>query len=114
MRAIIDRLEEDKAVIELDGAMFTVPRALFDGAQEGDHIEITVLGKPQDESGITAPKDTDESAPAEAVEAESVIADDAESGDDPRRIFERLRAKRQRRSRSPDGDPDPEKHVDKC
>lgn len=47
MRVIIDRFEEELAVAELpDGSMLNVPRALFDGAKEGDAVEITVLGKP--------------------------------------------------------------------
>ncbi len=51
MRVIIDRFEEDYAVVELNEMMYTVPRALFDGAHEGDAVEITVLGKlPQDVS----------------------------------------------------------------
>ena len=106
MRVIIDRFEEDKAVIEVDGEMLTVPRALFEDAHEGDHIEITVLGRPHNESEITEPDDEDEAAPD--------FSEDAESAESPRLIFERLRSRRKRRSPSPDSDHDHEKHVDKC
>lgn len=49
MKIIIDRFEEDFAVVELDEKMYNVPRALFPEAQEGDTVEITVLGKIQHE-----------------------------------------------------------------
>lgn len=48
MRVIIDRFEGDLAVVELNEVMYNVPRALFDGAHEGDVVEITVLGKPDE------------------------------------------------------------------
>ena len=70
MRVIIDRLEEEFAVVELDGRMYNVPRALLPGAQEGDTAEITVLGKIQ-----------------------------SEGGDAPHEIFERLRKKSRRKKK---------------
>jgi hypothetical protein len=47
MRVVIDRFEDELAVIELyDGKKtVTAPRELFVGAKEGDTVEITVLGK---------------------------------------------------------------------
>lgn len=65
MRVIIDRFEEDIAVLELDegGRRLKAPKELFKGAREGDTAEITVLGK---------------------VNA---------GGEPPHEIFERLRAK---------------------
>ena len=59
MRVIIDRFEEGLAVLELyDGKKtVTAPGELFAGAEEGDTVEINVLGKVKtgDESarGIT-------------------------------------------------------------
>lgn len=54
MRVIIDRFEEDIAVVELDGEMLHAPRALFSEAHEGDTVELTVLpresGKEEDDS----------------------------------------------------------------
>ena len=65
MRVIIDRFEEDIAVLELDkgNRRLNAPKELFKGAHEGDTVEITVLGK---------------------VNA---------GGEPPHEIFERLRAK---------------------
>lgn len=65
MKVIIDRFEEDLAVVELDEKMYNVPRALFPEAQEGDTVEITVLGKIQHEDS-----------------------------EEPHAVFERLRKKR--------------------
>lgn len=45
MKVIIDRFEEDIAVVELGGEMLRAPRALFGDAREGDTIEMTNLGK---------------------------------------------------------------------
>ena len=43
MQVIIDRFEEDYAVVELpDKNMINVPRILFPEAQEGDVIKIIV------------------------------------------------------------------------
>ena len=52
MRVIIDRFEEDLAVVELDGRTLSVPRELFAEAREGDAVEITVIDrtKPGDEN----------------------------------------------------------------
>ena len=58
VRVIIDRFEEEFAVAELpDKSMLSVPKALFDGAEEGDAVEITVLGKPyeQEEGAVENP-----------------------------------------------------------
>ena len=54
MRVIIDRFEEDIAVVEADGRMLNAPRALFPEAREGDAVEITVLGRPKPEAGESA------------------------------------------------------------
>ena len=43
MKVIIDRFEEDIAVVELNGEMLNAPRALFADAKEGDMVELTVL-----------------------------------------------------------------------
>ena len=52
MKVIIDRFEEDTAIVELDGEMLSAPRALFGDASEGDTIEINNLGKtPPDDLG---------------------------------------------------------------
>ncbi len=45
MKVIIDRFEQNIAIVELDGEFLHAPRALFEGAQEGDTVEITVLPK---------------------------------------------------------------------
>ena len=46
MKAIIDRFEEDHAVVELNEKMYNIPRALIPhDAREGDTIEITISGK---------------------------------------------------------------------
>ena len=97
MRAIIDRFEEDYAVIEIGGEMLTVPRALFKGAQEGDHVEITVLGKPHSEPEAPLPDEIPESESAPAEETETIIIDNPDSPDDPHTLFERLRAKRRQK-----------------
>ena len=67
MKVIIDRLEEDLAVIELEGEMLRAPRALFDGCKEGDIVEITRLGR---------------------------ACDSIDPDEKPHDIFERLRCKR--------------------
>ena len=94
MRAIIDRFEEDKAIIEVNGEMLTVPKVLFGDAQEGDHVEITVLGKPQDPSEDILPDESSGEPAVPAEEAEAAAADKPDPVDDPRAIFERLRARR--------------------
>ena len=71
MKVIIDRFEEDIAVIELNGEMLNVPRALFAGCEEGDAVEITRLGRA-----------------CENAEPEK---------ETPHDIFERLRRKRRRK-----------------
>jgi hypothetical protein len=113
MRVIIDRFEEDKAVIEADGEMLTVPRALFGDAQEGDHVEITVLGKPHQSEKDDLVDDSETevdpliSHPIEEVSGFSdaslnipcnAEADDPSFEADPHSIFERLRAKRRQKS----------------
>ena len=57
MRVIIDRFEEELAVIEVGEEMLRVPRTLFEGAHEGDAVEITVLGKPERVEGEETPHD---------------------------------------------------------
>ena len=55
MRVIIDRFEEDIAVVELNGEMLSAPAALFKGAVEGDAVEITVLGRAYEQEGAENP-----------------------------------------------------------
>ena len=69
MKVIIDRFEEDIAVVEYDGAFYRVPRILMGGAEEGDAVQITPLGRNADAPG----------------------------GEDPHAIFERLRKRRRQR-----------------
>lgn len=69
MKVIVDRFEEDIAVVELDGELYRAPRALFSEAQEGDAVIITPAGKN-----------------SELCESEH-----------PHAVFERLRMKRRRR-----------------
>jgi len=71
MKVIIDRFEEDIAVVELDGEMLHAPRALFSGCEEGDTVAITRLGR---------------------------ACDSSEQAKTPHDIFERLRRKRRRKS----------------
>jgi hypothetical protein len=43
MKVIIDRIEENIAVVELpDGSMTNLPITLFDNAKEGDVVNISV------------------------------------------------------------------------
>lgn len=49
MKIIIDRFEENIAVVEIGEKTLNVPRELFPDAREGDTVEITVLGKIQTE-----------------------------------------------------------------
>ena len=72
MKVIIDRLEEDIAVVELDGELYRAPRALFGDAEEGDAVLITPVGRNAS----------------------------AEDGVHPHEIFERLRNKRRRRDQN--------------
>ena len=69
MKVIIDRFEGDFAVVECDGRMMNIPRALVGGAKEGDAVMITPMGKNADLPGE----------------------------EEPRGIFERLRRRRKRR-----------------
>lgn len=68
MKVVIDRIEEDTAVVELDGEMLHIPRALVGEAREGDALMITPAGS------------NAELAPEK-----------------PHRIFELLRSRRRRR-----------------
>lgn len=70
MKVIIDRLEENIAVVECDGKMLSVPRELVGDAKEGDAVMITPLGK---------------------------NADRLREDENPHRVFERLRKRRRRR-----------------
>ena len=78
MRVIIDRFEEDIAVVELNGEMLNAPRALFGEAKEGDTVELTVLSRQTATQDDTA----DDGAPSD----ESISA-----------LFKKLRNKRKRR-----------------
>ena len=72
MKVIIDRFEENTAVVELNGEILNAPRALFAEAHEGDVVELTVLPR----------KSADPANP---------------SGDDPAVLFKKLRKKKKRR-----------------
>lgn len=49
MRIIVDRIEDDKAVVELEsGATVTVPTEILCGAKEGDAVVLTVERKDSD------------------------------------------------------------------
>lgn len=51
MKIVIDRFESDYAIIEMqNGERLSVPKKLFDGAKEGDTVEITVIGKEKKQS----------------------------------------------------------------
>lgn len=53
MRFVIDRIEEDTAVIELEnGQMLTIPAVLVENAKEGDAIILTVEEKRVDTHSI--------------------------------------------------------------
>ncbi len=69
MKVIIDRFEGEIAVVECDGRMMNIPRALVGDAQEGDAVMITPLGK---------------------------NADRMREEERPHRVFERLRRRRRR------------------
>ena len=78
MRVIIDRFEEDTAVVEMpDGSMLNVPKALFDGAKEGDAAEITLLGRPYEQ--------------------------EEEAAENPSELFEKLRKKAKRKAKEKKG-----------
>lgn len=50
MKVILDRYEEDYAVVELkNGELVNIPKILLENAEEGDIIEIRVLKKETDE-----------------------------------------------------------------
>lgn len=53
MRFIIDRIEEEKAIVELEnGEMLTIPAILVQNAKEGDAITLTVEEKHKDTHSI--------------------------------------------------------------
>ena len=78
MRVIIDRFEEDIAVVELNGEMLNAPRALFGKAKEGDTVELTVL-------------------PRQTATQDDAADDDASSDEPISALFKKLRNKRKRR-----------------
>ena len=81
MKIIIDRFEGDFAVAELpDKRMLNVPKALFEGAKEGDAAEITVLGRPYEQ--------------------------DNEGAENPAGIFERLRKSSKKQAKNNDSGED--------
>lgn len=50
MKVILDRYEEDYAVVELEnGELVNISKILLENAEEGDIIEIRVLKKETDE-----------------------------------------------------------------
>lgn len=96
MKVIIDRFEEDIAVVELDGEMLHAPRALFAGAREGDAAEITIL-----------PHGDRKTSAAGAEEAKRRLEESvhgffhgdkspakAPTDEDPAALFEKLRKKK--------------------
>ena len=84
MKVIIDRFEENIAVVELDGEMLNAPRALFGDAEEGDAVEISVL-----------PRNTAEQAETDAAE---VVQDD-QGEESPAALFRKLRSKSKKRKK---------------
>ena len=53
MRFIVDRIEEDKAVVELEnGEMLEIPAVLLQNAKEGDAFTLTVEEKRKDTHSI--------------------------------------------------------------
>ena len=107
MKVIIDRFEENIAVVELDGEMLHAPRALFADAQEGDTVELRVLPRrkkadpqPDDAAGTPADADIesysgeDRPADAEPQNAEDRPADSAD--EDVADLFAKLRKKRKK------------------
>ncbi len=43
MRFIVDRIEDNKAVVELpDGEMLAIPAVLLENAKEGDAVVLTI------------------------------------------------------------------------
>ncbi len=53
MKYIIDRIEEDKAVLECKtGEMLTVPAKLLENAKEGDTIILSIEQKRTDTNSI--------------------------------------------------------------
>ncbi len=48
MKVIIDRFEGDIAVVECEGKMLNIPRALVGDAGEGDAVMITPAGRNAD------------------------------------------------------------------
>lgn len=54
MRIVVDRIEENTAVVELEsGDMATIPTVLLGDAQEGDAIILTVEKKNEKEKADT-------------------------------------------------------------
>lgn len=114
MKVIIDRFEEDIAVVELNGEMLNVPRALFAEAQEGDAVELTVLPrgtaapdaseKAADDSITPADATDDPAAKAEHLKTATMRLfgldqpkDEEESDEDPAAMFKKLRNKKKRK-----------------
>lgn len=53
MKFIVDRIEKDKAIIELDnGEMLTIPAILLQNAKEGDTVTLTIEEKREDTHSI--------------------------------------------------------------
>lgn len=92
MKVIIDRFEEDIAVVELDGEMLHAPRALFREAKEGDTVELTVLPRRSAESGAEAAKQIEDAARG-FFRKEPVTEPDRDD-DDPAALFRKLRNKK--------------------
>lgn len=92
MKVIIDRFEENIAVVELDGEMLHAPRALFAEAREGDTVELTVLphkGDTDTEEQIQRLRGVTLSRFKEAEQQEEDSSDDA-----PAALFAKLRKKK--------------------
>ena len=87
MKVIIDRFEENIAVVELDGEMLNAPRALFEGAREGDTVEITVLPRNIETEISETPMNPDDSAPED------------QGDESPAALFRKLRSKSKKRKR---------------
>lgn len=108
---IIDRFEENIAVVELNGEMLNAPRALFCEAKEGDVVELTVLPrKTVNDDGAaesnTAPAGStdDTAAKAEQFKAATMRMfgldqpkTEEASDDEPAAMFQKLRSKKKKR-----------------
>ena len=96
MRVIIDRFEEDIAVVELDGKMLHAPKALFQEAKEGDTVELTVLPRASEEDDREEQVRQIREATLSRFAADKKEPQEQDE-DDPAALFRKLRSKKKRR-----------------